>query len=75
MALLQAAALQCRPQSFRAEFTKHTGRHLRFAQLALPLSDDGKSVNMLLCGFEMEKAYGRTGRAAGQRVNQPLIVR
>jgi hypothetical protein len=55
---LATAAREIRPQFLRAEFTKHSGRHLRFEQIILPLSEDGETVNMLLCAYEVEKAYG-----------------
>ena len=49
MAFVETAARECRPQFLRAEFTKQSGRHLKYEQIILPLSEDGKTVNMLLC--------------------------
>jgi hypothetical protein len=42
----------------RSRFTKHRdGRHVEYERITLPLSDDGRTVNMLLCGYAVEKAY------------------
>jgi hypothetical protein len=58
MAFLESAARDCKPQFLRAEFTKQSGRHLKYEQIILPLSEDGKTVNMLLSAYNVEKAYG-----------------
>lgn len=58
MDFVERAAAECKPQFLRAEFTKHSGRHLKYEQIILPLSDDGVRVNMLLSGYAVEKAYG-----------------
>jgi len=55
---MERAANECRPQSFRAQYTKTTGRYLKYEQINLPLSDDGKAVNRLLVGFAVEHAFG-----------------
>jgi hypothetical protein len=55
---LERAVQTCQPQSFRAEYTKATGRHLKYEQINLPLSDDGKTVNKLLVGVAVEHAFG-----------------
>jgi hypothetical protein len=39
-------------------FVKATdGRYLQYERVLLPLSDDGETVNMLLLGYVMERAY------------------
>jgi hypothetical protein len=46
-----------RPNTLRARFTKHTdGRYLDYERVALPLSDDGKHVNIILCGYKIYEA-------------------
>jgi hypothetical protein len=55
-AFLEAAVRECRPQYLRSEFTKNSGRHLKFEEIGLPLSNDGQNVDMLLCGVHVEKA-------------------
>jgi hypothetical protein len=46
-----------RPNTLRSRFTKHTdGRYLDYERIALPLSDDGEHVNMILCGYEIYEA-------------------
>ena len=40
------------------EFTRHDGRHLRYERLALPLSSDGKIIDMLFGGAVFDAAYG-----------------
>jgi hypothetical protein len=37
------------PVATRWNYTKHSGRHLTYERLILPLSDDGVDVNCLLC--------------------------
>ena len=56
---LERAVLECQPQSFRAQYTKATGRYLKYEQINLPLSDDGTVVNRLLVGFAVQHAYGQ----------------
>jgi hypothetical protein len=41
---------ECRPSWTRWDFAKDDGRWLTYERLTLPLSQDGKSVNMLLAG-------------------------
>jgi hypothetical protein len=60
-AFLETVVRECQPQYLRAEFTKERGRHLKFEQIILPLSEDGKSVNMLLSAFHVEKAFELKG--------------
>ena len=55
---LERAVHECQPQSFRAQYTKETGRHLKYEQINLPLSDDGKKVNRLLIGIAVQHAFG-----------------
>jgi hypothetical protein len=46
-----------RPNTLRARFTKNTdGRYLDYERMALPLSDDGEHVNMILCGYRIYEA-------------------
>lgn len=58
LGFFERAAKECRPQYLRAAFTKHDGRHLRYEQIILPLSDDGLKVNTLLSAYAIEQAYG-----------------
>ena len=58
MAFVETAARTCKPQFLLAEYTKGSGRHLKYEQIILPLSEDGETVSMLLCGFAVEEAYG-----------------
>jgi hypothetical protein len=60
-AFLDTAVRECRPQYLRTEYTKVRGRHLKYEQIILPLSDDGKKVNMLLCSFHVDKAFELKG--------------
>jgi hypothetical protein len=47
-----------RPQAVRITVTKQEdGRHLQYERIALPLSNDGQTVNMILCGFAIERAF------------------
>ena len=46
-----------RPNTLRARFTKNTdGRYLDYERIALPLSDDGEHVNMIVCGYKIYEA-------------------
>ena len=46
-----------RANTLRARFTKHTdGRYLDYERIALPLSNDGEHVNMILCGYTINEA-------------------
>jgi hypothetical protein len=58
--LHQAAkvARECCVHMDRDCFTKRDGRHLEYERIALPLSEDGSNVNMILFGHFVEKAYG-----------------
>ncbi|GAB2179287.1 PAS domain-containing protein [Dongia sp. agr-C8] len=58
MRFVERAAAQCKPQYLRTAFTKRGGRHLRYEQIILPLSDDGRKTNMLLSAYWVEAAYG-----------------
>jgi hypothetical protein len=49
---------ECRPNVIRAKFVKDTDdRYLAFERIALPLSADGETVNMILCGYHVERAF------------------
>ena len=48
---------ECRPQVFRIRFTKRDGRYLEYERIGLPLSEDGKTVNMLLFAYAFDKAF------------------
>jgi len=49
---------ECRPHVARVQYTKQgDGRLLDYQRITLPLSDDGKTVNMLLCVFAFEKEF------------------
>jgi hypothetical protein len=48
---------EMRPNTLRARFTKNTdGRYLDYERIALPLSNDGDHVNMILCGYKIYEA-------------------
>jgi hypothetical protein len=70
-AFLEAAVRECRPQYLRSEFTKNSGRHLKFEEIGLPLSNDGQNVDMLLCRVRRQRAHGISKRAtrAGRQSN------
>lgn len=40
------------------DYQRNDGRHLHYERLALPLSSDGKTVDMLFGGGFFEKAFG-----------------
>lgn len=42
----------------RSRFTTRNGRHIEYERIALPLSNDGGTVNMILVGHVVERAYG-----------------
>jgi hypothetical protein len=48
---------ECRPQVFRIRFTKRDGRCLEYERIGLPLSEDGKTVNMLLFAYAFDKVF------------------
>jgi hypothetical protein len=55
---LANVARECRPNVIRAKFVKDTDdRYLAFERIALPPSADGKTVNMILCGYHVERAF------------------
>jgi hypothetical protein len=49
---------RCEPVCASREYTRHDGRHIRYERLALPLSSDGETVDMVFGGAIFEKAYG-----------------
>ena len=49
---------ECRVHVGRDRFTRKNGRHVEYERIALPLSSDGRTVNMVLVGFNIERAYG-----------------
>jgi hypothetical protein len=62
ISLLSTMVRECRPQVVRARYTKQRdGHHVEFERIALPLSEDGKTVNMILCAY----AYQRQPLNAG----------
>jgi hypothetical protein len=48
----------CEPICATWEYSRADGRHIRYERLALPLSSDGKTVDMLFGGIVFDKAYG-----------------
>jgi hypothetical protein len=40
------------------EYTREDGRHIRYERLALPLSSDGETVDMLFGGTVFDQAHG-----------------
>lgn len=51
-------AQECHVRMARERFTKQDGRRIECERIALPLSNDGRTVNMILVGYVIEKAYG-----------------
>lgn len=56
------AVSEFRPVVGTFEFKKRDGRWMSYERIALPLSADGKTVNMLLCGARMHGAGAHTAR-------------
>ena len=57
IAQMARVAREKRPNTLRARFTKHNdGRFLDYERIALPLSNDGDRVNMILCGYTITQA-------------------
>jgi hypothetical protein len=50
------AVLECRPVVGTFDFKKDDGRWVTYERITLPLSADGQTVNMLLCGARMQGA-------------------
>jgi hypothetical protein len=49
---------ECRPNVIRAKFVKDTdNRYLAIERIALPLPADGETVNMILCGYNLERVH------------------
>jgi hypothetical protein len=49
---------ECRPVVARVRYTKQRdGRRLEYERIALPVSDDGKAVKMIMFVFAFEKAF------------------
>ena len=47
-----------RANVLRAKFARETDdRYLEYERIALPLSADGETVNMILCGYHVERAF------------------
>jgi hypothetical protein len=47
-----------RPQVVRVRFVKQTDhRYLDYERIGLPLSEDGKAVNMILCAFAFDREF------------------
>ena len=52
ISFLTTIVRECRPQVIRARYTKQRdGRRIEFERIALPVSEDGKTVNMILCAY------------------------
>ena len=60
------AVRECRPVVGSFDFKKDDGRWVTYERITLPLSADGETVNMLLCGARMH--------GAGSQV-QPIVLR
>ena len=48
----------CCIQVSRDRFTKRDGRHVEYERIALPLSNDGQTMDIILVGFLIEVAFG-----------------
>ncbi len=55
---------ECRPIIGTFDFRKQDGRWVTFERISLPLSADGETVNMLLCGARMHGAGAQAARAS-----------
>ena len=63
---LADAVRRCRPNVIRAKFLKDTDdRYIAYERIALPLSADGESVNMILGGYYVER------HSSGQPTSRP----
>lgn len=51
-----------RPAVAHRKFWNLSGLHYRFERLILPLSDDGREVNMILAGLDFEEVRGEQGK-------------
>lgn len=54
----QRVVERCEPACATWEYARDDGRHIRYERLALPLSSDGRTVDMLFGGAVFDKAYG-----------------
>jgi hypothetical protein len=52
------AAENGEPSCSVLEYTRKDGHHIRYERLVLPLSSDGRVVDMLIGGCVFERAYG-----------------
>lgn len=48
---------QARPQVVHVRLVKRDGRHVKYERVALPLSEDGKAVNMFLFAYAFEREF------------------
>lgn len=51
------AAQSGEPSVARFAFTKQDGRHIEYERVLLPLSSDGRNVDMLLIGYGLETSF------------------
>jgi hypothetical protein len=65
------AARECCPVVGSFDFKKQDGRWMTYERITLPLSADGDTVNMLLCGARM---YGAGAPASGDDLSEPRSV-
>lgn len=61
----EEVVLKCNVQTGRVLFTKRDGRHIEYERIALPLSNDGRTVNMILVGYVIDAAYGGLSKVWG----------
>lgn len=52
------AAESGEPSCATLEYSRKDGRHIRYERLVLPLSSDGKQIDMLIGGCVFDRAYG-----------------
>ncbi|HWA50742.1 MAG TPA: PAS domain-containing protein [Dongiaceae bacterium] len=52
------AAESGEPSCSMLEYSRKDGRHIRYERLVLPLSSDGKQIDMLIGGCVFDRAYG-----------------
>jgi hypothetical protein len=55
----EKVARECCINVGRSQYTKKSDqRHVEYELILLPLSEDGATVNMILCAYAIETAYG-----------------
>lgn len=64
----ERAVREARPVYSRWNYTKHSGRYLNYERLILPLSSDGRAIDMLLCGAHVDGWPSTDASVPGERI-------